>query len=298
MSEVIAVFNGILDFCRIIEKGGKTMIWELDRSEFTRCRHLLNPQGQLEAVAVVEGANPGRIFVDDRMSPTSGMIWLGNNDGFLFMGNEQNELFNQEVNSFIDSVIVPEAKKLGLEWFEALGNHDKWYGTIERVFAHRNLGSWNQRVYRLKSDDYHRSNEPEIEEGYEVVKINADLLENKTAINASFLRTKIDEFWSTPGDFINKGIGCCIVHQREVVSVCFSGFVVGNIHCIDIETVREHRGKKLAKKIAHCFVKDCLNHGQVPYWDCMEVNKPSVAVVESLGFQITYRYVGYEFRID
>lgn len=271
------------------------MIRELDRGEFKKCRHLLNPQGQMEAAAVVEGVNPGRIFVDDRMSPTSGIIWLGNNDGFLFIGDEQNELFNQELNSFIDSVIVPEAQQVGLEWFEALGNHDKWYGTIERVFAHRDLGSWNQRVYRLKSSDYDSSSEPKLEEGYEVVKIDADLLGNKTAINANFLRLKIDEFWSSPEDFINKGIGYCIVHQREVVSVCFSGFVLGNIHCIDIETVKEHQKKKLGQKIAHCLVKDCLNHDQVPYWDCMEVNKPSVAVAERLGFQVTYRYVGYDF---
>lgn len=261
------------------------MISELDRGEFKKCRHLLNLQGQMEAAAVVEGVNPGRIFVDDRMSPTSGIIWLGNNDGFLFIGNECNELFNQELNSFIDSVIVPEAQQVGLEWFEALGNHDKWFGTIERIFAHRDLGSWNQRVYRLKSDDYN-SSEPELEEGYEAVKIDADLLANKTAINVDFLRLKIDEFWSSPEDFITNGIGYCIVYQREVVSVCFSGFVLGNIHCIDIETVKEHQKKKLGQKIAHCLVKDCLNRGQVPYWDCMEVNKASVAVAERLGSRL------------
>ena len=67
---------------------------------------------------------------------------------------------------------------------------------------------------------------------------------------------------------------------------------------MDIETVKEHQKKKLGQKIAHFLVKDCLNHDQVPYWDCMEVNKPSVAVAERLGFQITYRYVGYEFKLS
>ncbi len=70
------------------------MISELKNNEFYKCRELLNEQGQLEAKAVIEGVNPGRVFVDDTNSPTSGLIWLGNNDGFIFIGDEKNEDFN------------------------------------------------------------------------------------------------------------------------------------------------------------------------------------------------------------
>ncbi len=62
------------------------MISELKKSEFFKCRYMLYEQGQLEAKAVVEGINPGRIFVDDIESPASGLIWLSNNDGFFFIG--------------------------------------------------------------------------------------------------------------------------------------------------------------------------------------------------------------------
>lgn len=63
------------------------MITELKKSEFYKCKDLLYAQGvQLEAKAVVEGVNPGRIFVDDIETPASGLIWLGNNDGFFFIG--------------------------------------------------------------------------------------------------------------------------------------------------------------------------------------------------------------------
>ena len=40
------------------------MITELQKNELYRCKALLNEQGQLEVKAVVEGVNPGRIFVD------------------------------------------------------------------------------------------------------------------------------------------------------------------------------------------------------------------------------------------
>ncbi|MFJ8459234.1 hypothetical protein ACIQ57_08885 [Lysinibacillus xylanilyticus] len=45
------------------------MISELDKAEFSTCRKLLNEQGQLEAIAVVENLNPGRIFEDDINNP-------------------------------------------------------------------------------------------------------------------------------------------------------------------------------------------------------------------------------------
>lgn len=281
-------------------EGGCLMILELDKTAFSKCRKLINEQGQLEAIAVVENINPGRIFVDDVNNPKSGIIWLGNNDGFIFFGSEQNEGFNNELNHFIDNVIIPEAKKVQLKWFEGIGNHENWNTIIERVFEHRKLGRWNQRVYTIQQGDYKGNYEPDIEQEYQVVKICNSLFENNnnSIKNIGFLQSKISEFWSSPKSFLSNGIGYCIIYQNEIVSVCFSGFVAGNVHCIDIETLVAHRGKKLAQRIAHSFVKDCLENNMVPYWDCMEVNKPSVAVAENIGLRNVFNYVGYDFSLE
>lgn len=90
------------------------MIRELDESEFYKCEKLINEVGHLEVKAVIEGDNPGRIFRDQTDSPKTGLIWLGNNDGFFFIGDEENEVFNNQINEFIDKIIFPEAKKLSL----------------------------------------------------------------------------------------------------------------------------------------------------------------------------------------
>ncbi len=199
----------------------------------------------------------------------------------------------------INNVIKPEAKKVGLNCFEGIGNHSKWNKTIERIFQHRNLKSWNQRVYTLRKEDYENHHESKIEQGYTVLKMDKALYENNNTFkNIDFLQSKILEFWSSPDHFFNEGIGYCIVYDDLIVSVCFSGFVFENIHCIDIETIEEHQGKKLAQKITHSFVKDCLENNITPYWDCMELNKPSVAVVENVGFINVCNYVGYYFLFD
>lgn len=116
--------------------------------------------------------------------------------------------------------------------------------------------------------------------------------------NIEFLYSKILEFWSSTGMFISEGIGYCIVYKKEIVSICFSGFVVGNVHCIDIETLEGHQGKKLAQNIALIFCKDCLENNFVPYWDCMESNKPSIAVAENIGFRNIFNYIGYYFPFE
>ena len=122
------------------------MISELKKDKFYKCKYLLSDQGLLEARAVIEGVNPGRVFVDDMDTPASGLVWLGNNDGFIFIGNEKNERFNKDLNHFIDTIIMPEATEVELKWFEGIGEHRKWDATIKEVFKKRKLGSWNQRV--------------------------------------------------------------------------------------------------------------------------------------------------------
>lgn len=69
------------------------MISELNKTDFYKCNRLVNEKGQLEIKAVIAGLNPGRIFVDNIYSPNSGLIWLGNNDGFFFIGSAENEKF-------------------------------------------------------------------------------------------------------------------------------------------------------------------------------------------------------------
>lgn len=276
------------------------MISELEQSEFYKCKELLVHEGLLESKAVIEGWNSGRIYVDDLQSPTSGFIWLGSNNGFIFIGNEENEGFNCQLNHFLNTVIKPEARRMGLTGFEAIGDRSKWNKTIKNVFG-ENLRGYNQRVYELQKDHYIQKNEPILEQGYETVKITKSMWENKgnvTYKNIEFLHSKLLEFWPSFERFLHLGFGYMVVHEKEIVSVCFSGVVAGNVHGIDIETLPHHQGKKLAQKGAHAFVQDCLENEIIPYWDCMEINEPSVSVAENIGFRNKFNYMWYSIPFE
>ncbi|GIN37144.1 hypothetical protein J19TS1_00930 [Heyndrickxia oleronia] len=192
------------------------MITELNKNDFYKCKSLVNENGQMEVKAVIESMNPGRIFVDNPLSPKTGLIWLGNNDGFLFFGNEENDNFNKEINAFIDTVIIPEAKEVNIFWFEAMGNHPKWNQTIKNLFAHRQLKSWNQKVYQLQKNNYNVKSEPTIDQDYTVFKLEKVLSENNKIQNIEFLHSKILEFWSSIEQFLNNGIGYCVIYRNQL----------------------------------------------------------------------------------
>ncbi|MDG5788579.1 GNAT family N-acetyltransferase [Evansella sp. AB-P1] len=275
------------------------MISELNQEEFYMCNHLILPESHMEVKAIIEGTNPGRIFVDNTEFPTSGLIWLGNNDGFFFVGDEKNKAFNDKINNLINTKILPDAKRFGLNWFEGIGYHQLWDDTIKQLFQQQKLESWKQRVYMLEESNYTMDSEPILNREYTILKINKENYYNckNTCINLSLLKSNILESWSSLEHFFDKGIGYMITYKNKIVSVCLSGFVADNIHSIHIETVKEQEGKSLAQKIAHCFVKECFQKGLKPYWDCTETNYPSVAIANKLNFKMKFTYEVYGFRM-
>lgn len=285
----------------LVKRGSDKVIKELTRENFYRCRKFAQAEMRImEALAVINGVNPGRIFVDSCDYPSAGMIWLGNNDGFLFVGDEQNSLFLSEMNRFISESITPEAQKQGLNSFEAIPTHPKWNNTIEKMFSDRKLESWQQRVYHLEESHYRKDLEPILNDQYKVRKIDHQLLVEKDELfeNHDFLSETIRQFWASTEDFLENGFGYCVVDDKRVASICYSSFVVGDTQVIGIETLTDYQQKRLAAKIAHVFVQECFKRKMTPYWDCMEENIGSWKTAESLGFHIDFDYKGYMFSFE
>lgn len=272
------------------------MIYELQKDQFMNCKHLLQKERHIEVQAIIEGNNPGRVFVDNIQIPQSAFVWLGNLDGFVFLGAPYNESFNLEMKIFLKEKIAREAVRLGLKWFEGFGHQEEWDSTIREILREQSYEECNQKVHKLHENTYKIHNDPIIDEAYTVLKITKENVAANTLYEQSFFTSQITSYWDSLESFFEKGIGYVILHEDQVVSLCFSGFVSGNMHAVNIETILEHRGKNLAKKVAHIFVQECFKQGYVPYWDCMEVNKPSIAVAESLGFTNIFDYIVYEYQ--
>lgn len=274
------------------------MIHELEENQFYRCKDLVNRGMNIEEKAIVEGINPGRIFVDNIDKPRSGLIWQGNNDGFIFIGDSKNKKFNYDIKRYIDEVLTLQAKGHGIEWFECIGNHQSWYTAFYEIFSDKKLESWDQNVYMIHPSSFNYiANHNNYDNEFIVSRLTKEALDNVEIKNMEFVKSKILDFWGDEKKFLDQGIGFYIQHKDYVVSLCITGYRYKDFHGIDIETIKSYQGRKLAQSVVSYFVDDCFAKGFRPYWDCMEANHPSNAVAKNLGFIKEFGYKGYTYKL-
>lgn len=272
------------------------MIYELEKNQFYKISHLLNGELiNLEIKSVVEGYNPGWVFVDDIENPKTAMVWSKGIEGFYFVGDANNKEFNNYINTYINNEVVSRAKKLGLLYFEFSGTSVEWEENFEVIFKEKYLNKSKQFVYKNKNIESKYFKDLKLEEEFNIRKVNADLLQNKQ-YDLKFVESAIYSWWDSLEEFINHGIGFCILHNDTAVCSCVASFMISNSMESHIETIDKYRRKGLATRAVGEFLKYCKKNQYTPYWDCMEKNFGSRALAEKFGYQKEFEYQLYSFK--
>jgi GNAT superfamily N-acetyltransferase len=269
------------------------MIYELEQPSSTTlaidCRFP-------EALAVMEGNNPGWVFVDDLNAPKAALVWAQGVDGFYLVGDASSAVFRDELDFHTDQVLKPRLQNLGVDCFEISGDED-WGPVIKNALGKRDLEIGQQWVYTLRLAEQKTLTQPKATDGCRLLRVNPHLLVNLSVNNKLFLFSKLTHFWGSVDAFLNTGLGYVLVDEEEIASLCYSGFVAGNIHAIEIETVPSHRRKGYAEAVARAFLAECIEKHLQPHWDCMAENTASSQLAEKLGFTQSYEYTLYSFRL-
>jgi GNAT superfamily N-acetyltransferase len=269
------------------------MIHELEqRSSMIFARDCRFP----EALAVIEGNNPGWVFVDNPNAPRAALVWAQGIDGFYLVGDASSAVFRDELDFHIDQVLKPRLYNLGVAWFE-LSGEDDWDPVINSALGNRGPKCNQQWVYVLKLEVHESLTQPEVADGHRLLRVDPRLLVNHSLSNIQFLSSKLTHFWGSVDAFLNTGLGYVLVDGDEIISLCCSGFVAGNIHAIDIETEQSHRRKGHAEAVARAFLAECTKKHLQPHWDCMAENTASLRLAEKLGFTQSHGYTLYSFRL-
>ncbi len=273
------------------------MIFELEKTSFTKIKKISYEGIQYpEVQSIIDLNNPGWIFVDNLNNPQTSLVWNKGIGGFYLLGNPENEIFINELSDYIDCVIAPRAKMQGLNSFEVSATTEEWNQQIEKIFQKRNLFNWEQQTHI-----WNFSNALPICEEIDNIKyfeINTTLLNDENIVNMTFLYDKITSFWGDINSFFEKGgYGHCAVKDNKIASVCFTGFIAGDIHCIDIETFIEFRCKGIGYSLACKLIKSLVDDCKKPYWDCTKSNISSMQLARKLGFCKTCEYVCYGFDL-
>ena len=172
-----------------------------------------------------------------------------------------------------------------------------WDTVIKNTLSKRNLESSLQLVYTIEPAKQRILSRPEDIDGCRLLSVNPCLPVNLSENSRQFLFSKLNQFCGSPDAFLNAGFGYVLVDGEEIVSLCFSGFVAGTVHAIDIETMPSARRKGYAEVVARAFLAEYLEKHLQPHWDCMADNPASSRLAEKLGFVQNHEYVLYSFWV-
>ncbi|OME66966.1 hypothetical protein BSK65_20960 [Paenibacillus odorifer] len=264
---------------------------EIHHEDYYKVKPLLHGEHiHPEILSVIEGNNPGWIFVDQLTAPKSALVWSQGIEGFYLIGDHTNQAFIHALDSYVTDHIVPRMKELRMEHFEVSGQHDEW--NLELMFPSRKLYPFEQMVFKLL-------HKPPTTQTNGTRTINLKMLdwENSDLKNIEFVHENIDLFWSSKEDFAEKGYGYAAVEGSEIMGVCYSSFVTQDTHAIGIETLPKYQKQGVGTHLATLVVEDVLANGFIPYWDCSLDNEASKKSALRLGFQQIHQYKCGAFAI-
>ncbi|MCT1403717.1 hypothetical protein M4D81_32445 [Paenibacillus sp. p3-SID867] len=80
----------------------------------------------VEVRAIVNGNNPGRVYVDDLTEPTASLVWIQGQKGFQIVGNVQSQSFLADLEGYMRQHIEPKLKKLNIHSVEIGAEMNIW----------------------------------------------------------------------------------------------------------------------------------------------------------------------------
>jgi GNAT superfamily N-acetyltransferase len=246
---------------------------ELAKKDYNKSISLLETalSDKVFAYAILEGNQDGKIYVDNQDNIKNALFW--HLCGYAIAVGEDEELKNT-VNGILNGTSNYSDKAFILQGYKY------------EIGQCKNIRTGNRLVFRFNTGNFHRR-EYNLPAGYNLEEIN---VENIDKIEGYI---KPSYFWGSNINFLNKGIGYCVLYNNEIASYAYSAFI-GNAQIdIAVETMAKYRKHGLGKLVASKLIDYCVNHGFVPVWGCVKENRSSIRMAQELGFEMIAEHIYY-----
>lgn len=272
---------------------------ELNKGEYKIVETIMNDNmDHIEVRSVLSGMNPGWVFVDDKNNLKTALVWSQGIKGFYFIGDYTNKGFIEEVDTFIQKNIKSRIEEKGLKYFEFSGDSENWESVFKSIFRNRDLQWAAQLIYKLNDHKWELYKERTLPKDYSLRKIDKELFNDYNIKNIEYLESEIQLWWDSVEKYLSCNLGYCIVKEDEIVSFCMCDYVNENLRPLGIMTKEEHRRKGLCEVETSAYIKECMDRGLRPYWDCMGSNIPSQSLAEKLGLEKVWKYNVFWFTLN
>jgi RimJ/RimL family protein N-acetyltransferase len=261
------------------------MIYKLDKTEYEKVRPLFQAfEYHLTSAAVLDGNNPGKVFVDNSARPQSAFMFSP--EGCYLAGNSGHDAFNRALNEAL------HGKQLLGEPMEALCfvcASTSWEKQLAVVLHPHQPIQIPRRHYSCRKLKYDwRVNLPD---GFAVYRVDEALLNRPELEIPRHIKGWIENNWGATADFLQRGFGFVTLHKDaddavRVVSWSLADCRSGDACEIGIHAVKEYRRRGLATITAAAAVEYALSNGySMVGWQCSEDNLGSIGTAEKVGFE-------------
>ncbi|GAB6422071.1 GNAT family N-acetyltransferase [Bacillus luti] len=218
----------------------------------------------------------GTAWVNNLENPTVAQVTIGI---FTFYAGDSNAKETEElVCNIPDRMLV-------------IVNSEEWKKRLETFYG-RKIDKFLRYKFKRNAEVFNRSKLQSfisvLPKGYELRRVDEDIVNNPTLHKVS--EDFISQFQSVE-DYINRGIGYCILHKGEVVCGASSYSIYDKGIEIEVATDHNHRKKGLATIVSAAIILECLEKEIYPNWDA--ANTTSAKLAEKLGYVFDKAYDTY-----
>jgi RimJ/RimL family protein N-acetyltransferase len=256
----------------IIHVGVESMI-ELPSEELASANALLvdGCVGAEIVGAVLAGHTNGKVFVRDLTDVRTAFVY---DSGFCVLAGAVADV---EFASKCLNWLYSHAEQ---DFFILYPGHECWVQVLDAV-ATSSMKKVGRIAYRLDEPSFGaRSSRPSLSGEFTLARMDAALMRAAADTLYPWARGT----WKSEAHFERHGLGFCVLRGERIVSLCYSVFVSGRHHEIDILTAGPLRRLGLARDAASAYIQECLKRGLHPGWNCFTENRASRELAADLGF--------------
>jgi GNAT superfamily N-acetyltransferase len=259
---------------------------ELRGAERETVRRLFTGLGHhLSLQSVLDGTNPGRVFADRAVCPTTALV----------VSTEGTYLAGEAADEACVAAVRGTVGLLGASGYETLWldvDPPAWDERLGELFANRTVRRIARRHYTCTA--VRRDRDRSLPTGYSVRPLDGALLADAAVKMPAHVQHWVETNWGSRETFLRLGFACCTMWGSEVVSWCVCDCVSGEACEVGIHTAEAHRRRGLAAATAAAATEDALRRGfRVVGWHCDDANVGSWRTAERVGFT---RGTDYVFR--
>ncbi|MBN1454266.1 MAG: GNAT family N-acetyltransferase [Anaerolineales bacterium] len=275
------------------------MLQELDFQEFENVHSLFNGFNySLSIRAVLDGGNPGRIFVDDPGHPR--LAFALTIEGYLLAGEYSDPDLRESMRQFFQDSIFTGQVYLDSDESITLAVHpQEWADYLPELIPTHEVEALPRYRYLCTELDY--AWREHLPDGYTVHRMDRFFLDDDLRDDPDDLidPRMIKIAWDSLDNFLAHGAGFYITHGGAIVSSCTADCRCGDQIDIGAETSPAHRHQGLATIVTAATVEYCFQKGYRRVgWHCNTINVGSWKTAEKVGFKRQGEYTYYYYMRD